>query len=616
MGIPFAKNGSEGEVMIDKLKVSQILEKTFGFKSFRFVQKEVVDSILEKKDTLAIMPTGGGKSLCYQLPALYFDGLTVVISPLISLMQDQVTNLKQYNIPSAFLNSTLSAAQKRDIEEKLNENAIRLLYIAPESVLMPSTLSLLKSLNISLFAIDEAHCVSQWGHEFRKDYTRLFELKNEFLEVPTVALTATADERTRGDICEQLKLNAPNTFVSNFDRPNIKYSIYERKNEISQLVRFIKESHSKDVGIVYCLSRKKVEKVTKELNDHGFKAVAYHAGLPTKVRTEAQNRFNTEDALIVVATIAFGMGIDRPDVRFVAHLDLPKSIEGYYQETGRAGRDGEPANAWMVFGLQDVVKLNHMLMSTDASEYYKKTAKVKLDSMLTLAETAFCRRKILLEYFDQPLEENCNNCDSCLEPQDTWDATIDAQKILSTIYKTGQIFGASYVIQVLRGSVNAKVNERAHDQLSVYGLGSEESIYHWNSIIRQLLGMNYIYIKNWEYRNLAISEKARSILTSKEKIFLKKIKEPAKSKKAKKKKTLESNHEHPDLFEKLRVVRRGLAKENKIPPFMVFSDKTLNDMCLILPKNNEDMLLVHGVGESKLNKFGSNFLKEISSYQN
>jgi ATP-dependent DNA helicase RecQ len=608
--------------IIDQEKVSSILKKIYGFDEFRFVQKEVVDSILSQKDTLAIMPTGGGKSLCYQLPALYFDGLTIVISPLISLMQDQVTNLKQYNVPSAFLNSTLAAGERRDLEEKLANNEIKLLYIAPESLLMPHILRMLKSLKVSLFAIDEAHCVSQWGHEFRKDYTRLNSLKTEFPDVPTVALTATADERTRTDICDQLGLTDPSIFVSDFDRPNIKYSVYERKNEITQLTQFIRSHHQGDVGIVYCLSRKKVERVAKELNAAGFKAVAYHAGLPTKERSFAQERFNKEDELIVVATIAFGMGIDRPDVRFVAHLDLPKSIEGYYQETGRAGRDGQPANAWMVFGLQDVVKLNQMLENTDAGEDYKKFAKLKLDAMLTLAESAYCRRKILLEYFGkvdgQEIKEKCNNCDACLEPQDTWDATVDIQKVLSTIYKTGQIFGASYVIQVLRGSVNAKINERTHDQLSVYGIGKEQSLHHWNSIIRQLLGLKVLFIKNWEYRNLGLAEKARPILKSEETLFLKKIKEQSTSaakKEKKKKKLIEMTHDHPDLFEKLRVLRRSIAQEGSIPPFMVFSDRTLNDMCLILPRSKEDMLLVHGIGQSKLEKFGDPFLTEIQDYQ-
>ncbi|MBT4762830.1 MAG: DNA helicase RecQ [Bdellovibrionaceae bacterium] len=609
--------GTSSQHEIDQNKVSGILKETFGFDEFRFEQKNVIQSILQQQDTLAIMPTGGGKSLCYQLPALYFDGLTVVISPLISLMHDQVSNLKQHNIDAEFLNSSLGMAQKRDIEERLIQGKIKLLYIAPEGILNSYIMNMLKNMKISCFAIDEAHCVSQWGHEFRKDYTRLNELKEYFPNVPTIALTATADKKTREDICQQLSLNNPNIYISTFDRPNIRYAIYERKNEIRQLDQFIKLNHPTDVGIVYCLSRKKVEKVAEDLTELGYAAHAYHAGLSPQRRMAVQEKFNKDDHIIIVATIAFGMGIDRPDVRYVAHLDLPKSIESYYQETGRAGRDGEPSNAWMMYGLQDVVKLNQMLELTDADDQYKRNAKIKLDAMLSLSESLQCRRKILLNYFGQEAPDTCDNCDACLEPQETWDATIESQKLMSTIYRTGQIFGSSYLIQVLRGSANAKILERGHDKLSVYGIGKDLSGPQWNSVIRQLLSLKYICIKNWEYRSLALTPQSSSVLKSKEKLTLRKLKEQKVSSKgiSKKKKAKNFDHKHPDLFEKLRVLRRSIADENKIPPFMVFSDKTLHDMCLIYPRNPDDMMMVHGIGASKLEKYGDVFLNEISSYR-
>lgn len=595
--------------------VCKVLNETFGYQSFRFQQKEIIQSVLDGKDTLAIMPTGGGKSLCYQLPALCSEGLAVVVSPLISLMQDQVMSLNQYGVEAGFLNSSLNSQEQFQVIEKLRKGKIKLLYVAPERILSGSTLTLLQSISLSLIAIDEAHCVSQWGHEFRKDYRRLHELKNHFPEVPVIALTATADERTRKDIVAQLGLNKPMEFVSTFNRPNIKYMILEKENEIKQLHQFIQENHPKDTGIVYCLSRKKVDQVTESLQKLGYKAVAYHAGLSAGARAKGQKRFDREEGLIVVATIAFGMGIDRPDVRYVAHLDLPKSIEGYYQETGRAGRDGLPANAWMVYGLSDVVKLSSMLELTEAEQSYKKVARHKLDMMLSLCETTRCRRQVLLEYFGESSPNECGNCDACLEPAELRDATIEAQKFLSAVYRTGQTFGASYIVEVLRGSRSEKVLQRKHDAISVHGIGSDISRNEWNRIIRQLLNLGYIQIKDWEYKNLSLTEKSRELLRSQAKFHIRKVIETATSiTKSKKKAAIENTHGRDDLFEALRKLRKELAQEGGLPPYMIFSDKTLHDMCHLLPREKDDMLMVNGVGQNKFERFGEPFMQIIREH--
>lgn len=600
--------------MIDSKNLHLKLKEYFGYDRFRHHQEDIIKSVISGHDVLALMPTGGGKSLCYQLPGLFLEGVTLVISPLISLMQDQVYNLRQHNIEAHFWNSTLSYQQKQDLEDKLNRGEVDFLYLAPEAILNPSSLLFLKGLKISLIAIDEAHCVSQWGHEFRSDYMRLNELKTLFPNIPTLALTATADAKTQNDICRQLALKNPKKFVSSFDRPNIKYSIEERHNELLQLQKFLKTRDPLDTGIVYCLSRKKVEQVTEQLIAQGYNAVSYHAGMTAKKREKNQNRFNREEGLIVVATIAFGMGIDRPDVRFVAHLDLPKSVEGYYQETGRAGRDGEPAEAWMIYGLSDVVKLSQMLENTEASEAYKKVARHKLECMLSLCETGDCRRQFLLGYFDEKLEQKCGNCDTCLEPPQTWDGSREAQMFLSAVYRTEQMFGTSHVIDVLRGSANAKVLGHGHDGLSVYGIGKDRNKQEWNSIARQLLTSGYLRIKDWDYKNLALTEKSRGVLRGEESIFFRKFKTPQTSSKKEKSKQDHFDHNRPELFEALRKLRRDIATENKVPPYMIFSDKTLHDMCGLLPQTTSDMLMVHGVGETKLERFGQEFINTIREH--
>lgn len=590
----------------------KLLNTYYGHETFRFNQLKIIHSILDRYDTLAIMPTGAGKSVCYQIPALYMDGISIIISPLISLMQDQVANLKTLGIEACFLNSTQSYQERQTAIQNIESGKVKIVYVSPEGILSGQLLNFFLMQDVSLIAIDEAHCVSQWGHEFRKDYTRLGELKDEFPDVPFLALTATADKKTRADIIHQLHLEKTNIFLNSFDRPNIKYAIEERRNEVQQLHAFIKGNHQFDTGIVYCLSRNKVEKITGELKKLGHKAHPYHAGMSTQKREKIQKKFSNEDNIVIVATIAFGMGIDRPDVRFVAHLDLPKSIEGYYQETGRAGRDGEPANAWMIYGLQDVIKLSQMLESSDANESYKNVARTKLNAMLSLCETFSCRRKYLIHYFEEKYDHDCGYCDNCLEPGESWDATIDAQKVLSAIYHTGQNFGAGHIIDVLRGSQNAKVLQRNHDELSVYGIGEDQSIHHWNYIIRHLLHAKFLAIKNWEYRNLCLTPKSLSLLKKEEKLLLKVQKKKGKFKAGKKtKEIIESPHEKHDLFEELRELRKDLAEENNVPPYIIFADKSLHDMCQLMPRNKDEFLLVNGVGQSKLERYGKQFLKVI-----
>ncbi len=589
-----------------------ILKDTFGHKNFRFEQERIITDVLAKKDTIAIMPTGGGKSVCYQVPALCLEGLTVVISPLISLMHDQVMNLAQNGIKGCFLNSSQSLEEKDQVRSLLNSGAAKILYISPEG-LMSGVLNSLE-VKISLFAIDEAHCVSQWGHEFRSDYMQLGVLKDRYPEVPILALTATADEKTRSDIAVQLNMRDPGIFVSSFDRPNISYKITNRDDEVKQLINFIKTHHENENGIVYCLSRKKVEKIAGELKKAGFSAYAYHAGMDSEKRSKIQTKFNREENIIIVATIAFGMGIDKPNVRFVAHLDLPKSIEGYYQETGRAGRDGEEASAWMVYGLQDVMKLSQMLENSQAADAYKSVARAKLDSMLALCESINCRRQYLLGYFGEDLSQACGNCDACLEPADTFDAMVESQKILSTIYRTGESFGAGHVIDVLRGSENAKVLERKHNTLSVYGVGKDKPKTFWNTLLRQLLGEGYIRIKNWDYRNLALTPKSAPLLKGQEPFMMRIQKEKLTSSKRSKhtSKEIAASHGQDDLFENLRQLRSRLAKEGNVPPYLIFSDKSLHDMCQLLPRNKDEFLMVNGVGQSKCEKFGDDFLREIA----
>src|SRR5690554_1884048 len=499
-----------------------VLQQIFGYEQFRDSQADIIHTLLGGEDALVLMPTGGGKSLCYQIPALIREGVGLVVSPLIALMQDQVTALEQLGIAAAYLNSTLDLEQVQQIEKRLLAGEIKLLYIAPERLLQARTLALLKRLPLALFAIDEAHCVSQWGHDFRADYLQLSVLHEQFPEVPRVALTATADARTRREIIARLQLEKARQFINGFDRPNIQYRIEQKQQARQQLLRFLHNEHPDDSGIVYCLSRRKVEETAAWLNKEGYTALPYHAGLPAPLRQTHQNRFLREEGVIVVATIAFGMGIDKPDVRFVAHLDLPKSLEAYYQETGRAGRDGNPATAWMVYGMQDVLKLKQMLDSSQGNDQFKRVERQKLDAMLGLCEVTRCRRQVLLNYFGDSDHPACGNCDTCITPVATFDGTLVAQKALSASYRTGQRFGVNYLIDVLRVSVNERVQQLGHNQVSTYGIGTELSANEWKSVFRQLMANGYLKTDPEGYGALQLTEQCRPLLKGEHKVELRK----------------------------------------------------------------------------------------------
>ncbi|MGD8937383.1 MAG: DNA helicase RecQ, partial [Thiogranum sp.] len=493
-------------------RARHILRSVFGYDDFRHRQSDIIQTLVEGRDALVLMPTGGGKSLCYQVPALVRDGVGVVVSPLIALMQDQVDALRQLGVRAAFLNSTQDADTQRGVEQALLDAELDLLYVAPERLLMPRMQALLERSRVALFAIDEAHCVSQWGHDFRREYQQLTVLHERFPGVPRIALTATADRRTRDEIVAQLDLGEAARFVHSFDRPNIRYTISEGNNPRDRLWRFIQGEHSEDAGIIYCLSRNRVEQVADWLCGKGRVALAYHAGLPERVRRENQARFLREDGVIIVATIAFGMGIDKPDVRFVAHLNVPKSLEAYYQETGRAGRDGLPADAWMAYNLQDVISLRRMMNETDADEQFKRIAHNKLETMLGLCELTRCRRQTLLAYFGETLEQPCGNCDNCLQPPTTWDATEAAQKILSCVYRTGQRFGVNYVIDVLVGKQDERILANGHDQLSTFGIGARFSASQWRHVVRQVIAQGFLDVDTEGHGAVRLTPAARPLL--------------------------------------------------------------------------------------------------------
>ncbi|MDA8913086.1 DNA helicase RecQ [Pseudomonadales bacterium] len=586
-----------------------ILQDTFGYEAFRAPQAEVIDTLVRGGDALLLMSTGGGKSLCYQIPAMIRPGCGIVVSPLIALMQDQVAALKQLGIKASFLNSTLTQDEITAIEACLRRGELDLLYVAPERLTQPRTLALLKSVAISLFAIDEAHCVSQWGHDFRVDYLALNLLHEEFPSVPRVALTATADARTRQEIVKNLALSNAEEFVVGFDRPNIQYRINLKTNPRNQLLQFLKTEHAKDAGIVYCLSRKKTQDTAAWLQQQGFKALAYHAGLPAETRAEHQRRFLAEEGVIVVATIAFGMGIDKPDVRFVAHLDLPKTIEAYYQETGRAGRDGNAATAWMVYGFQDVTKLRQMLDSAQGDEQHKRVEQIKLNAMLGFCELTTCRRHALLAYFDEAAAEQCGNCDTCLTPVETWDGTEAAQKALSVIYRTDQRFGVSHLVDVLLGKASDKISQFGHDQLSLYGIGQEHSAQAWQSVFRQLVAAGHVVADPERFGGLALTEKCRPLLKGQDTIAFRLDPVQKTSKKL-------SKAPLPDdidvgIWEALRAHRRELAEVQGVPPYVIFHDSTLQAMAEQMPSSLAEFGALPGVGERKLEKYGDGFLQVI-----
>jgi len=590
-----------------------ILQTVFGYESFRAPQDEIIATVIAGGDALVLMPTGGGKSLCYQIPALARDGCGIVISPLIALMQDQVSALRQLGVRASFLNSTLDATTTGEIERSLLAGELDLLYLAPERLTQEHCLSLLERSPISLFAIDEAHCVSQWGHDFRADYLQLSLLHQRFADIPRIALTATADERTRQEIITRLDLADAAKFIAGFDRPNIRYRITLKHNAKQQLLRFLKDEYPDDAGIIYCRSRNKTEDIAYWLQEQGFNALPYHAGLDSRIRADHQARFLREESVIIVATIAFGMGIDKPDVRFVAHLDMPKTVEAYYQETGRAGRDGEAADAWMIYGLQDVIKLRQMMASSEGSEEHKRAEQHRLNAMLGLCEITSCRRQVLLNYFGETLPEPCGNCDTCLEPVDTWDGTEAARMALSVVYRTGQRFGVNHLIDVLRGSSGDKIFQFDHHQLPTYGVGKALDNNQWRSVFRQLVARAYLSVDLERFGALRLEEKCRELLRGEEQIQLRKDQPTSKAAKQQTKTRLPADIDVA-LWEALRERRRQLAEEQGVPPYVIFHDRTLQEMCITLPRSLAQFGGITGVGERKLDKYGNEFLTVIDSH--
>ena len=605
---------------VAQYKSQQVLHDVFGYSSFRGEQQAIVDHITAGGDALVLMPTGGGKSLCYQLPALLREGVGIVVSPLIALMQDQVDALKQLGVRAAFLNSSQDAEEAREITAQLMRGHLQIVYVAPERLLMSGFLTLLEEIEegagIALFAIDEAHCVSQWGHDFRPEYRKLTVLHERFPHVPRIALTATADAPTRAEIIERLKLEEARQFVSSFDRPNIRYRVTQKANARQQLESFLEREHANDAGIIYCLSRRKVEETAEWLKSRGWDALPYHAGLDANVRNQNQRRFLREEGVIMVATVAFGMGIDKPNVRFVAHLDLPKSMEGYYQETGRAGRDGLPANAWMTYGLGDVVSMRKMLDSGDAPEERKQVERQKLDALLGFCESTSCRHQTLLRYFGEEHPGQCEQCDNCLEPVDTWDATQAAQMALSCVYRTGQRFGVVHLIDVLLGKATPKIEQFNHQQLSTFGIGKALSQQQWSSVYRQLVAGGYLESDIEAYGGLKLSESARPVLRSESEVWLRRDAEVVKQKISKagrgaNAKEIYSAVSEDPLWYLLKAKRTELAREQGVPPYVIFHDSTLLEILNRRPSNIDEMSQISGVGQAKLDRYGDAFLQVL-----
>jgi len=592
-----------------------ILRHTFGYSDFRTPQERIVAHLIGGGDALVLMPTGGGKSLCYQIPALAREGTGVVVSPLIALMQDQVAALRQLGVRAACLNSALPPPEARTVERQLLDGELDLLYVAPERLLTPRLLDLLDRSRLALFAIDEAHCVSQWGHDFRPEYIQLSQLHERYPAVPRIALTATADEPTRREIVERLALDDAARFIAGFDRPNIRYRIHENDgNARARLLQFIREEHPGEAGIVYCLSRKRVEEVAAWLRDQGIEALPYHAGLDNASRERHQTRFLREEGVVMVATIAFGMGIDKPDVRFVAHLNLPKSIEAYYQETGRAGRDGLPADAWMVYGLQDVITLRQMQAASEADEQHKRVERHKLDAMLALCESTGCRRQALLDYFADPLPEPCGNCDTCLQPPETWDATVAAQKALSCVHRTGQRFGVNYLVDILLGKENERILQFGHERLSTHGIGQEHNAGEWRTLFRQLIARGLLAVDLDGYGGLQLTEASRPVLRGEERLMLRKSRKAAPRKRRETRDSIAPAEVDAGLWDALRSLRRQLAEEQGVPAYLIFHDATLLEMAQRRPSDRAQLSTVTGIGDRKLEAYGEAFLRLLQDY--
>ena len=602
-----------------------LLRRVYGYAEFRGDQAQIIDRLIAGGDALVLMPTGGGKSVCYQIPAMLRPGVGIVVSPLIALMQDQVDALLQLGVRAAFLNSSLDADASRAVQRRLSAGELDLLYVAPERLLLEGFLAMLEGVHarhgLALFAIDEAHCVSQWGHDFRPEYIQLSILPERFPGVPRIAVTATADAITRAEIVEKLGLAQARQFVASFDRPNIQYRVVEKSSPREQLLDFL-GAHRNEAGIVYCMSRRKVDETAEWLREQGVDAVPYHAGMDQEARRDNQQRFQRQDGVVVVATIAFGMGIDKPDVRFVAHLDLPKSLEGYYQETGRAGRDGEPAQAWLAYGLADVVLLKSWIDESQAPPEHKRIESMKLDAMLGYCEAASCRRVVLLNYFGEAAQP-CGNCDVCLEPPQTWDASVAAQKLFSAVLRTGSRFGAGYLIDVLRGKATERITQFGHDRLPTFGVGSDLDDLAWRSVVRQLVALGLLHSDARRYGALVLTDAARPVLRGESHLQLRRAapKAPRKARRAGPSAT--PGHRgaaqaaqglDAGLVEALRALRRELASAQRVPPYVIFHDATLHELARLRPRTEPDLYLVSGIGTHRVQRYGAQLLEVLRCY--
>lgn len=587
----------------------EVLRHTFGYSDFRPPQDRIISHLIDGGDAIVLMPTGGGKSLCYQIPAIVREGTGIIISPLIALMQDQVNSLRQYGVRAAFLNSALTPEEAHQVERQLLREELDLLYVAPERLLTPRMLDLLMQSRIALFAIDEAHCVSHWGHDFRPEYIQLSQLHERFPETPRIALTATADKPTRKEIVQRLALQQAGEFIAGFDRPNIRYQISENDGNAKQrLLRFIRQEHPDESGIVYCLSRKRVNEIAAWLQENGIDALPYHAGLDNRSRQHHQTRFLRDEGVVIVATIAFGMGIDKPDVRFVAHLNLPKSIEAYYQETGRAGRDGQAANAWMIYGLQDVITLHQMQASSDADESHKRVERHKLDAMLAFCEITTCRRQTLLAYFDDHLEHPCGNCDTCLQPPETWDATVASQMALSCVHRTGQRFGVNHLIDVLLGKESDRISQFGHHRVSTFGIGKDLTATEWRTVYRQLIARGLLAVDLEGYGGLRLTQASRPVLRGETRLMLRKARKMGAKQQRKQPRIAEISDGNQAIWQALRNLRLELAQTQGVPAYVIFHDATLIEMAEKRPRDKQQLALISGVGDHKLERYGDAFL--------